>query len=281
MDLIIQACGNKDLSQLLFNDSVDLELCLDTCVHNDFPEGLRFLLKHSPKCIRPIVEDSEVCWTDPHLGNMIDAVQYDLIECMRAFLDHGCDPNGDIETYSPFFSVQSIPMAELLLSHGADINPSYEPDPYDDPDIQPPLFSIICERLLWEDFEEISPDRELILFLIDKGLQCYPSSEFLVRLLERGNFNMLQFFYEKLDFDLNVTNHRGENLLFDVVLKRNVKGVTFLLERGVQNTINKRGQTPLTYATEIDFGWPSEESHKIVELIRSYIDEPVKEPGID
>ena len=295
MDSIIRACETKDLSQLqsLFNETTNVDQCIDACVHNDFPEGLRFLLQHSPKCIRPIVENPEMhydtWWSDPHISNMIDSVRYDRLECMRAFLDHGCHPDGGIgeELYSPILSLRSIPMAKLLLSYGADINASYIPDSYDiyneDKHTEPPLFDVICERLIWNDFEELSPDRELILFLIEKGLHrnCLTSRDYLIRLLEQGNFDLLQFFHEKLGFDLQITNHWGENLLFDVILKRNIKGVTFLLQHDVQNTVSKRGQTPLSYAMEFDHNWPSEELHQIVELIKLYVEDPIKEPGID
>jgi hypothetical protein len=292
MDVLIEVCQNKDLAELKSLFSVDnLEQCIDACVYNDFPEGLRFILNHSPKCIRPIVEnpemDHETWWFDPHLDNMIYSVQFNKIECMRAFLDHGCDPNGGVgaELYPPILSVESIPMAKLLLSYNADINASCIPDPYDiyneDRYIEDRLFEAICERLVGEDFEEISPDRELILFLIEKGLHCYPSRDYLVRLLECSNFEMLRFFHEKLGFDLNVTNHWGENLLFDVIVKRNVKGVTFLLEHNVGNTVSKRGQTPLEYAMELDHKWPSEKIHTIVELVKLASEDPIKDPGID
>ena len=126
-------CQNDDLPKLviLFRN-YPIDQCIKSCIVHDFPNGLRFLLKQSPQCIKSQQVDRE---QDLHIDHIRTSVQYNRVECVQAFLDHGCDLNGHIGDYKdpPILSVQSIKMAELLISHGADINICKE-IPWDDDD---------------------------------------------------------------------------------------------------------------------------------------------------
>ena len=295
MSTTIEACQCKDLDRLksCLNGAIDLERCLKTCIDNDFSEGLRFILENIHKHLNPI-QDYKRWLSQIYMIAMGRAIKYDRIECVHVFLDHQCDPSSG--TCPPVFSLRSIEMANILLSYGADIN--VVSDICDD---GCSLFEIICKRLA-RSYHDINhekckyssiytvsdsgaliwnSDAQLILFLIDHGLTPHIGMsvrDILSDMIMQYNFDALQFFVDELHFDIKIMDFDGENLLFDAIMSDNVRGVMFLLERGIENCPNNEGQTPLEFA--LSKGADLSVVKKIVELISLY-EVPVKDPGID
>jgi ankyrin repeat protein len=261
-------------------------------------------------CIPPEVKNAEnydEYLLDSMRHDMSRAIESNSIECVRAYLDHGCDPcSGD---YPPILSVRSIEMVDLMLLYGADLNTvvkyhckkRYFENKTD-------LFEIICGDLVgsyylirhineygseFSSIHDVSDagelelcyDAQLILFLIEHGLR--PQNPITIRgyltdLIEHNNFEAFEFFVDRLHVDIHIRNNGGENLLFDAIRHGNPKWISVLFEYGLENSPNNRGQTPLEYAIYIESHIESGPSamNAIVNRIRSY-EVPVKDPGID
>ena len=101
---------------------------------------------------------------------------------------------------------------------------------------------------------------------LHRDQDCNPRY-YLVELLKRKNIEMLQFFHEKLGFDLHARTLCGENLLFESIILRNTECIVFLLNHGLENIPNQKGQTPLDFAKYIATSWPSKESLEIFKMI--------------
>lgn len=291
MDPVIEACQNKYLDQLrlLFRESTDSERCVDICVNNNFYEGLNFILENISTCNGGLFTPMRM------------AMRNNYIECVRVFLDHGYNPSDSI--YPPLFSLLSVQMAELLLSYDnlsidinvvTDINYGGECC----------LFEILCYRLInyhynvdhekykiWKTSTIyavsesgaliLNSDAQLILFLMEHGLKARTQTlvrEYLSKTISIRNYEALEFFVDQLHFDITILNPNGQNLLFDAILCQNIKGVTFLLERGLQNTPDNIGRTPIEYALTKDSN--ALHTKEMVKLINLY-DMPIKDPGID
>lgn len=250
-----------------------MDLC--SCVKYDFPEGLRYLLQQSAKCNKDE--------PDIHSYYIYDAVRCDRLECIQVFIEHGCDLNGT-HNDSPIFLVESVSMAKLLITNGVNINPDKEPSRYDDYvcEQQTTLFGSMCENLMCSEENEF--DDKLLPYLVEQGCKpkCTGPRKYLEGLLRTKKFKLLEFFHDKLGFDIHEVNDDGQNLLFDVIDEPNIEGLKWLLEHGVQNIPNNEGRTPLQSAKYFESIWPSMEMWKIVELIEMYENIPtIKEPEIN
>lgn len=271
---LFEICQSRNLELLIFLIHIDpMDTLIRACIYNNFVEGLQYLLQQSPKCQKK--------HQDPHIDHIRYAVGHDQLECVQIFLDHGCDVDGDYGYYNepPVLSLRSIEMAELLIAHGSDVNLCRD-IPWDDGEFHHEgisLFGNICDRLLAQESER---DVKLLLFLFDHGLKRHHDemSRCLGQLLKTKNFKRLQFFYEKLGFDLYIRIGSSENLLFEAIFQRNIEGVQWLLEYGFQG-IDYRGRTPLSYARDLNRFWPSREKQTIVEILEMYENIPtIKEP---
>lgn len=297
---ILESCQQKDLDRLTtllidfpsgqnllerLSDPWDewIDQCINSCVSNNFLEGLNLLLAKLPKC-----QKSE---KDPHAKHLLVAIKANNLDCARAFLEHGCNPNGGKEYHTPFWHIRSVAMAKLFIEFGANINfyaipepnsDDYYYEPYgsydreidDEPDIY--IFGMLCEELCgYEAIYDTLPSGEkvfseiaqLMLFLVDQGLdQITTKSHF--RYLNTLLVENLQFFHKYLHLNLYDTDKEGNNLLHEVARNRDTKIIKYLLENGVPNAPNKYGHTPLAIAISFDgkFGGMA----KSIELIQQY-----------
>lgn len=269
IDSLVDAMVNfPDLQE----DTTWLYICYDECVTNDFPEGLRLLLSKQPKCIHRyrnldasllrdendeiIVTNDKIFWNDPHLDIFRTAVSKDHIECVRVFLEHGCDPNGGIgyEIDPPFLSVQSIDMAKLMISYGADINICNIRYPYDeDFDQEECIFGILCEGLCHLKTQGSNKITELMLFLLNAGIERDLWEEpikYLYKIVMWGHLEALKFFHKELGFDLFLKDNEGHTLLHYATTWGQFACIPYLLENGLPDVPNKFGFMATYYATK-------------------------------
>lgn len=272
---LTDACKAKNLDQLKqIVNKYQLTDCFKCCIEKDFSEGVQFLLDQGPECKRSL---DTTTWIDPHSEYMKRAMVLNHKQCILAFLEHGCYPNGGYgDHHEPlFFSVRSIEMAHVLLDYGADINECNRTY-WDNEDIEEKtsLFDIMCYQLALGHV-----DNELFLFFIESGLtpEWNSCSDHLCHFLFQKNFVILKVIHE----NLNLNHYKGyneENLLFETIRNRNVEGVKFLLELGLQNKPNKKKQTPLQFATYIATNHPSAKINEICELMETHYFPMIKEP---
>ena len=131
------------------------------------------------------------------------------------------------------------------------------------------IFGILCEELCGYDAiydilpsgeKQLREEAKLILFLVEQGVQQITKDSHITY-LKCGDLQNLQFFHEYLHFDLFGSDENGNNLLHDAVDSDAIDRVKYLLAKGVPNSPNKLGQTPLSIAIC---------NTDIAELIRQY-----------